>query len=263
MNVFVFDPSTKFFNLVVELKNVPGALRSVLDILQDLKINVLGSFSSVDPKGNTGTWSAFVESPGHTVSGLKKKILSSPYVRDMVVTESTGGFLVDSIHFPLTFNTGDRAVLMRSEYLRGMLSVIRKELGSGGNVILHEEGRAYGKGVGANYGNWLGLKFVRSHLPKVLNLYQALGWFKLEGARQNKREGSWTIRVSGCFECEGSKSNGPYSHFVRGHLSGTMTAIFGREMICEETKCVAAGDPVCEFLISPATKDSRGNPEVR
>jgi predicted hydrocarbon binding protein len=254
VNVFVYDPSTKFFNVVVELKNVPGALRSVLDILQRFKINILGSFSSVDPKGNTGTWSAFVENSGHTVSGLRRRILSSPYVLRTIVTESTDGFLVDSIHFPLTFNTGDRAVLMRSEYLGRMLSAIRKEFGSGGNVILYEEGRAYGKDVGANYANRLGPGFVRSNIAEVLNLYQALGWFKLEGVRQNKREKSLTIRASGCFECEGSESNGPCSHFVRGHLGGAMTAIFGEEMTCEETRCVAAGGQVCEFLISPAKR---------
>jgi predicted hydrocarbon binding protein len=251
VNVFVYDPSMKFFNVVVELKNEPGALRSVLDILQGLKINILGSFSSVDPKGDTGTWSAFVENSDHTASGLKRRILSSPLVLSAIVTESTDGFLVDSVHFPLTFNTGDRAVLMRSEQLSRMLSVIRKEFGSGGNVILYEEGRAYGKSVGADYLSRLGLKLVESNLPNVMNLYQALGWFKLERVRQNRREKSLTIRVSGCFECEGSKSAVPYSHFVRGHLSGAMTAIFGREMTCEETRCVAAGGQVCEFLIGP------------
>jgi predicted hydrocarbon binding protein len=135
-----------------------------------------------------------------------------------------------------------------------MLSAIREEFGSGGNVILYEEGRAYGNDVGVNYSNTLGLEFTRSNLPEVLSLYQALGWFKLESVRQNKPEKSLTIRASACFECDGSKSDGPYSHFVRGHLGGAMTAILGEEMTCEETKCLAAGGQVCEFLISPAKR---------
>jgi len=51
---------------MVELKNVPGALHGVLEIIRHLKLNVLGSFSSVDPQGKTGVRSAFVEDSRHT-----------------------------------------------------------------------------------------------------------------------------------------------------------------------------------------------------
>lgn len=39
------------------------------------------------------------------------------------------------------------------------------------------------------------------------------------------------------------------SHFVRGHLAGAFSSSNRREMRCEETHCIAAGDPYCEFVI--------------
>ena len=62
-----------------------------------------------------------------------------------------------------------------------------------------------------------------------------------------------TIRIYDSFECElGLESGGPYSHLIRGMLAGVLTVIFNRRMRAEERKCIASGDPYCEFTIKPA-----------
>lgn len=251
VNIYLHHPSEKFFQVAVELRNVPGALHGLLGVVSEMNLNVLSSFSSVDPFGKTGVWSAFVKDSDHTTSELKRRISASKYVLDSVVMESNDGFLVDNIHFPLAFNTGDRAVMMGAGYIARMLAAVRKEFGSGGDVIVYNEGRSYGKDVGAYYNNELGVEFVRSNLLSVLKLYQALGWFKIEEMERNQGGRSAVLRVSECFECEGKTSPKPYSHFVRGHLGGSLSAYLGEDLECEETKCIAVGSRFCEFSLKP------------
>jgi predicted hydrocarbon binding protein len=251
VNVYLYDPTARFFQVVVELKNVPGALRDLLTVLRDMNLNVLSSFSSTDRLAKTGVWSAFVEDSEHTASELKRKISSARHVVDSIVVESKNGYLVDGIHFPLTFNTGDRAVMMRAEYLTKMLASVRKEFGSGGEVIIYEEGRVYGNDVAVDYAERLGADLIRSNFSDVLKLYTALGWFKLEGLDENRQNGTVTMQTSGCFECEGRKSQRPYSHFVRGHLGGFLSVLLGEELECEEVRCIAKGDRFCEFKFKP------------
>ncbi len=249
VNVYLYDPSKKFFQLTVELKNAPGALSSVLGILQDLNLNILGSFSSVTAHDMSGVWSAFVEDSRHTATELKKKISSSRYVLDSIVVESKEGFLVDSVHFPLSWNTGDRAVMWRAKYLGGMFDKMRETFGTGGEVLIYEQGHVHGEQTWAEHAARLGAEFTRSNLRDVLKIYQALGWFKIDEIDQSERDQTVTIRISESFECDGRKSVKPYSHFVRGHLCGCLTAILGEQMECKEIRCTAVGDEQCEFVL--------------
>jgi predicted hydrocarbon binding protein len=251
VNVYLHDPGATFFHVVVELENVPGALQGLLGVLRNMKLSVLSSFSSVDSSAKTGVWSAFVEDSGRTASELKKVVSSAPHVVDSVVISSKEGYLVDGVHFPLALNTGDRAVMMTTKYVMNMLSSVRKEFGSGGDVIVYQEGRSYGSDVGAHYLKRLGSDFVRSNLFEVLQLYQALGWFKLEALDLNLSDHMVTVWTSGCFECEDRKSPKPYSHFVRGHLEGSVSAFLGERLECDEVKCIASGDQFCEFVLKP------------
>lgn len=262
VNVIVFNPAKRFLHIAVQLKNNPGALESVVHTITVLRLNILGSFSSVDPGADTGVWSAFVEDESHTTSQLKEMLGKSPYVVDVVVAESRDGLLVDSIHFPLAWNSGDRAVMMRDRYLNAMFDSIRGTFGSGGEAILYQEGFAYGKESWDEFVGRLGRSFVRSHLKDVLMIYQAVGWFKLERVEHDEGSSRVALSTGGNFECEGAESREPHSHFVRGHLAGAMTAVMGRRMACRETRCVAKGDGGCAFVLDEETakKKEEGDP---
>ena len=250
INVYLFDPTRKYFHIVIELENVPGALRNVLEVMHNLSLNILGSFSSVDSAAMLGVWSGFVEDSNHSALDLKRKLAASPYVHDAMVVESSKGFLVDGVHFPVAFNTGTRAVMMGAKALANMLGTVNEQFGSGGNVILYEEGLSYGKDVGSEYLLNLGSDFVGSNLPEVLKLYQALGWFRLAKAKVDPESGTVIVQAEENFECNGADSRVPHSHFVRGHLEGMVTTWLGKPMECKETYCIAKGDKYCEFVIS-------------
>lgn len=258
VNVYLYDPSKKYFQIVIELENVPGALHNVLDVMLELRLNVLGSFSSVESAARVGVWSGFVEDNDHSAGELKRKLSSSAYVHDVMVVESSRGFLVDGIHFPLAFNTGTRAVMMTAKALAKMLGAVRTRYGSGGNFILYEEGRSYGKDIAGEYLVKLGADFVVSNIAEVLKLYQALGWFRVEGVKADVKGGNVTIRALDSFECVGGEARVPLSQFVRGHLEGALTTWLGREMECEEKHCIATGEKYCEFVLHPKGSSKSG-----
>jgi len=240
----------RFFHIVVELNNTPGALCNLLRDIEGQGITVLNGSSYVDIFAKTAVWSAFVRDSDRTVSELRDKISSAQHVLDSMVVESKGGFLSGGTHFSLSFNANDRTVLGRNSYFERILRRFREKFGSVGEAILYDEGYAYGKDVGEDYARRLGTGFARANLQEVLEMYETAGWFRLEGVERCERYGLITIRAGENFECEGAQSGGPYSQFVRGHLSGGLTAIMGRETACEETKCIAAGDQSCEFVLN-------------
>ena len=59
------------------------------------------------------------------------------------------------------------------------------------------------------------------------------------------------FRIHGNVECEGRKTSAPYSRWIKGQLVGFMSALFETPCKAEETKCMAMGDPYCEFVLSP------------
>ncbi len=60
------------------------------------------------------------------------------------------------------------------------------------------------------------------------------------------------MRVYDCFECElGIGARKPFSNFIRGILAALIAQLFNGRMEAKELKCVAKGDPYCEFKITP------------
>ena len=50
------------------------------------------------------------------------------------------------------------------------------------------------------------------------------------------------------------KSKKPIDFFVCGLIKGSFSSIFEEEIEVKETKCIAMGDPYCEFIGKPKTK---------
>ncbi|MBO3808288.1 MAG: 4-vinyl reductase [Candidatus Brockarchaeota archaeon] len=62
--------------------------------------------------------------------------------------------------------------------------------------------------------------------------------------------GKAQLRVYESCECEiGKGSEQPYSQIVRGMLAGFFSLLFGKEAKTTETRCIAKGDPYCEYTV--------------
>jgi len=60
------------------------------------------------------------------------------------------------------------------------------------------------------------------------------------------------MRVSNCFNAVGYRTpKKPICYVMAGIFAGAGTVVFGTDMDCIETKCIAIGDPYCEFDVFP------------
>jgi predicted hydrocarbon binding protein len=250
--VFHYDPKKKFFLVSLELENKPGALGNLANLLGIRGINMLEGYFGANTTESTGPISFFVETNNTRLDDkwLKEFIETSVGVENVQVKESVEGFLADSLNFPIVWNTGDRAVMMRMDYLRVVFEALRKAIGADGDRIIYNQGFDYGK---ASWANLLATFTPRSHggLEEVLQIYSAVGWGRVSLREVDQRNKHATIRMTESFECAESGQGIPASQFVRGHIAGAMSAYFRSDVKAVETKCVSAGAGYCEFDLSP------------
>jgi predicted hydrocarbon binding protein len=249
--IFRYDKSKKYFLISLHLENKPGALGNLANLLAIRDINILeGFFGGMSYEANA-TVSFFVESTNKRVDKgwIKDFLESSVYVSDVEVKESIDGLLTDSLNFPLTWNTGDRAILMRVEGVRAMLESM-KSASSDGDATIYSQGFSYGKAAWDNL-------FATYHPPskealaEFLGIYSATGWGRPELVELDQAKRRAKLKFYDNFECAGQNTGGLTSSFVRGHISGAFSAYFGGYVRAVEKKCASKGDDCCEFEIAP------------
>ena len=250
--VYRYDPRKRYFLVSLQLENKPGQLGNLGNLLGIRGINILEGFFGGLRQGDKGILSFFLESTNERLDEgwLKQFLESSVGVSDVEVKPATEGFLADSLNFPITWNNGDRAVLMRAEGLRAMLDAVKAADPAEGNASIYAQGFSYGDAEWANL-------FAR-HKPKtregleaVLSIYPATGWGKIELTDLNQAKSFARLKVYEGFECLGRGTGKKESNFIRGHLAAVFSIYFGRVVKSVETKCVSEGDSHCEFEISP------------
>ncbi len=250
--VYRYDPRRKYFLVSVHLDNKPGALGNLANLLGIRGINILEGFFGGITYGERGNAGFFVETTNERMdeNWLVDYLKSSVGVSDVEVKTGVEGFLTDSLNFPITWNNGDRAVLMRIEGLRAMLSAVKTVDESKGENSIYEQGFVYGRAA------WDDLTRIhhpktREGLAEMLKIYVATGWGKVELMELDWTHHKARIRMDDVFECVGMETGKAEGYFVSGHLAGALTAFFGVDVKSAETKCVAKGDAHCEYLISP------------
>jgi predicted hydrocarbon binding protein len=246
---YLRDPKKRFYHIVVELHNLPGALANVASVLAKSDLNVLSGFTYVEPGAEYGIWSLFAEDGHSSPEEVKSLLMSSPFATEVIINENKDGFISDTVHFPLTLNTGERAMLIRQDSFSNMLVKVRETFGTGGDVIIYDQGKLIGTNAGEIMRKLLPDDFIEKNMGRIIALYSSMGWFKADLMRNDHESRSFVIRVGESFECMGRRSKRPSSQFVRGHLTGFFEALFGSEFRCIETECAAAGSQHCEFSL--------------
>ena len=250
--VYRFDPKKKYFLISVHLENKPGALGNLANLLAIRGINILEGFFGGMSYGEKANVSFFLESTNQQMDEgwLKDFLASSVYISDIEVKSGVEGFLTDSLNFPITWNNGDRAVLMRVEGLRVMLDAVKATQPGVGEEAIYQQGYSYGKAA------WDNLLTVhrpktREGLEEMLKVYVATGWGKTALLDFNQSRNHVHIRMDEAFESTDLNTGRPECYFIAGHLAGMMSSYFRVEVKAVETKCRSQGDPHCEFQISP------------
>lgn len=253
--VFRYDPKKKYFLVSLHMENKPGVLGNLANLLGIRGINILEGYFGGIEAGEKGNLGFFAESTNERMDAgwLRDFLKSSVGVTDVEVKSGVEGFLTDSLNFPITWNNGDRAVLMRVEGLRAMLSVINPddpEARKAWAGAIYSQGRSYGR---AAWENLFGVHRPKTKegLIEMLSIYVATGWGKVELLELDLAHRKARIKLEEGFECAGMSTGTCVGHFMSGHLAGAMSSYFGEEVESTETKCVSKGDDHCEFAISP------------
>jgi len=248
--VFRYDAKKKYFLVSLRLENKPGALGNLANMLAIRGINILEGFFGGISTGTKGNAGFFLESTNARMdeSWLKDFLSGSVYVSDVEVKSGVEGFLTDSLNYPITWNNGDRAVLMRIEGLRVMLDAVKASKGGAGEAAIYQQGFSFGKAAWDN--------LIQVHRPvskeglaEMLRIYTATGWGRTELTDLNVPQVQARVRMSECFESVGLNTGKAECYFVGGHLAGAFTGYFGVYVRAQETKCVSKGDSQCEFEI--------------
>jgi predicted hydrocarbon binding protein len=249
--VYHYDPKKRFFLVTVTEQNVPGALGALANILGVRGINLLEGWFGGSSEDVQGPVSFFAEStdPKLDKDWITEYLKASVYVSDIEVRESKNGFLADIQNFPLTWASGDRAVMMRVSMMKTIFDVARAIPGIG-EEVLYRMGFESGKATWQNLIERL-KPTTKEALGDSLGIYAAVGWGRPElmeldtGARRAR------LAFAEGFECEGASTGKVFSHFTRGHIAGAFSAYFKTDVKALESRCLSTGSRYCEFLVSP------------
>jgi len=126
----------------------------------------------------------------------------------------------------------------------------------GAKTVLYNAGFQYGLEDAKNY-----LEYMAKSLDKPTPyfndiLYASMGWGVWQTIKFNMQEGQLQLRawnraeVTTLTKMYGTMDR-PGCLLIQGFNAGICCTIFQRKMYTIETKCVAKGDPYCEFLSFP------------
>jgi predicted hydrocarbon binding protein len=244
-----YSPRVKSFHVVVRLKDVPGALSSVLGLLRN-HLDLIGS-TSYNLEDGGAIWSGFGKSlsKDETEGKLRKLVKRSPKVLECEVKGSDHGLLIDSFHSGIEVAPDRPAVVFPLAGVSRIYDHLARILGSEGETILFEEGSALGKSSGQYLNTMLGHGRLDWKVKALLGTYSIIGWgsASLEVEKSGAR---YRVRIRDCMECFGVGKNRQECNLVRGCLTSAVSTLSGSEFKSEETKCRFRGHPFCEFLLS-------------
>jgi len=148
-----------------------------------------------------------------------------------------------------------RCILIHITGMSEMLRYLYSRFGSAAKALMYYAGYSSAKGMIGE------LKKVKEAekidiLRACLQLFQACGYGRFEILYSKLKPVNILIRAYDLFECEPfrGRMEEANSHFFRGILAGVVEAITGEEVIALEDKCIAKGDPFCQFIITRRIK---------
>jgi len=195
----------------------------------------------------------FSKASGNAKS-LAEKLEGAPQVRRVkVISPRTRGLLILEDVMPISYS-GKRAIIQSTSHFYSIIEGLGEA--SGGAILWHLWYRG-GRHSYKTHERIRGENSVET-LEDVMLSCQVSGWWKRTKIAYDGFRKAARVRIWDNWECSEIKKNlgitsKPQSQLVRGFLSGVFSEHFGVEMMAEETKCIAAGDPYCEFEIKPNT----------
>ncbi len=142
-----------------------------------------------------------------------------------------------------------RYLLIRPETLASFQRGIERELGGKASHILYQSGYQGGTLSSKRYREVFDLS-DEEIVHFMIEMGPQIGWGRFELEKFDPGEKRLVIKVNHSPFAEAyGRSSLPVCYMISGVLGGMASVIFGREIECKETFCIAKGDPFCKFEI--------------
>ncbi len=237
----------------ITLKNVPGALAKVASLMAKYNINILSSILDAPLGAPKATMISFIDyskikAPLEQVIGELKEL--NDVLEVDVIKPQLPGLIVNELFYSLTC-LDDRCVLIHISNIGEVLRYLYERFGPAAKTIMYHAGYGGIKDAIGVLKKITGLKGL-SLMKACLRLFQAYGFGRFQVTFYRLKE-ILVVRAYDLFECEvfRGKLKQPNSHIFRGILAYIAEEVVGKEVEVEETKCIAKGDPYCQFVIRP------------
>jgi predicted hydrocarbon binding protein len=146
---------------------------------------------------------------------------------------------------------------------RGFLKIQKELVKSGKENLIYESGKESG------YDWFEGMsKNRKMKVTDVANwgsdLVTLSGWgiAELKKIKQSEKYMEFNL-INSTIAKNYGKSNEPVCHMFRGLVAGAAEFTFKCKIDAVETKCIAKGDSICEFIIQPKQKFDKKNKIVK
>ncbi len=250
--VYLFKEGRNLIGFDVVLANRPGTLKFVSSLTEKHDLNIV-YFEDCGISRETGRFFMAVDftdkefSPEDLIKELREN-------KDYVLNADISPSLSDII-FPSKFCVKDlggmRALLIGQGNMKGIILGIKGNLGEeGGNAFLYHLGYGVGEEVYKVYAEPREIKDYAKGILLLEALTRGAGWADIIG--YEGADDKIIIKLERLWECEIQKGivDKPASNYMRGILAGFFKALLGKEVVVKETKCIAVGDPYCQFEIN-------------
>ncbi len=256
---FILLPERSLYGISIEIsEDRIGLINDITDVLRDKEASILTMYVQIGREGRGRVIIAMdLTDSKASISDLASEISNITGLGRVTIIEPIKeGFLVDTLSFPV-YTGSYRMVFFRDVLLRGLIEGLKERIGvQAAEALLYHIGSEMGKAAAQDHikmGKALGLKSP-SEIVKYITIptYAAIGFARAELSEFDEDVPRYKIRLYNSIECEISKSEGrPSSHLVRGMMAGALSGIHKTELLAEEKKCIATGDPYCELEIRP------------
>ncbi|MEM4430860.1 MAG: hypothetical protein QXM08_06825 [Thermofilaceae archaeon] len=229
-----------------------GVLDKLVDVLAGMGVPILLLKVSAARAGEALTAILIADLKGkeRMAEDIAQKMKRVPYVSDVLYAPPiVDGVAIDPFSFPLLLQ-GDRAIIFSRPIYEGLVKEGWQRFGTPYAILLYTVGYGAGFRGYEKYG-----KIVdRRHAWKLFESYLlAVGFGRFEIVRLDDERREAVVRVYDSFECELFQGAGEIrGNFIRGLIAGWLAGYWGVtgefEVVAREMRCIAKGDPYCEYV---------------
>ena len=236
-------------------KDIPHSLTTLINYSLEENIEIIYIVSYGEEDKITIAIADFSQAV-HDVNYLVERLKKDKRIEGIrVIPPRTGGLLILEGVKPVSY-CGRKTIIQSSQHFYSIIEGLGEA--SSGAILWH----LWYKGGKYTYEAHRRIRGEGNSIDTLVDALlstQALGWWEdSKIIAYNSIKKMAKVRLWNSWECyEIKKSMGimskPQSQLVRGFLSGLFSEHFGVEVVAEEVKCMAMGDPYCEFDIKPLT----------